>query len=231
MSALRSSLVMAVLTVALVACGSGGGTAGSRSAASSGPGTEAASTPSVEGSGPESPQRPHDSGPAINDASLPVGGADTGDPNDPSGLCADLALVQPPPLGVTLHIKSVAFDPDGIFALGGSACSGDVTVCRFPTDVTAQSLHDCSVSIQQKPNATGSTSVSLVADFHCTTQQLCDSYRASLPRTQKVLIVVPSDGGSGDTSSTGGGMPSGSATTSPGGEPPSGSASPSPSGT
>ena len=174
-------LALAVLlALALVACG--GGPSEDSSSASptptpqSGAAPEASATPDVEGTGPERPAPPGAQQPAIEIASLPVGG---------DGFSTDrdqcVQVTGSVPEGATIAVTGIRIEPPGVFTVGTFACDGPS--CR--TFVMTSSELTCHVPVTAQ-RAGKEAGLSLAGTIRCPAGQRdsCEAFAAAAARSR-----------------------------------------------
>jgi hypothetical protein len=187
-----------IVLALLVGCGGGsapddssGGSPPEDSTASVEPSGETEATfadPSAESTGPEPPQPTRDQ-PAIQIASLPVGGSVDA---DGTSQCADVNWLgkKPLPDGVTVSVTSVGLDPPGVFRLAQEACGSDPGPCvgmRWETD----NISSCQVGVSQV--AAGEGDVQLIVEGTVTCRELADCEDLVAPGDGSQIAFTPED--------------------------------------
>ncbi|MFF0345443.1 hypothetical protein [Kribbella sp. NPDC004875] len=128
------------------------------------------SEPAPEPTAAESTQQQQNK-PSIEIASLPIGGVPDGGSNcNPiSWLAGDI------PDGVTITLGTPSFQPEGVFEVDQSGCTGNEQSCEG-VEWTAQNLPQCWVGFRQVADE-GSVTLVIPADATCQTQQQCDDLK------------------------------------------------------
>lgn len=176
-----------ILLAVLVGCG--GSTPSGDSGAPEVPSSqETFANPSDEPTGPEPPQPTRDR-PAIEIASLPVGGNVN---SDGTSQCAEVNWLgtKPIPDGVTVLVSGIGLDPGGVFRLDRGACSSDLGSCvgvRWRGD----SLSPCQVGVRQI--AAGDGDVQLIVKGTVTCRELADCQNLVQPGNGSQISFSPED--------------------------------------
>jgi hypothetical protein len=187
---------VAVLALLMVGCGghgaANGGTGPSPPTPQSTDATtpQSASAPPVEGTGPEKPAPSAAGAPAIDLASLPVGGS--ADDNSVVHQCVGVRWLGPEiPHGVSIQVTGVRIQPPSVFAVASSGCSGPS--CRA-SYVFVSKQSSCTVPVVAKgpPNETAELHVDGRIDCPAGQQTLCKDFAAqSESQSRPIGLITP----------------------------------------
>jgi hypothetical protein len=198
--------VAVLLLLSIAACGHGGTTTDHTTTDSSSEEVNISTTPATEESTTEAPRSGGGGGGSIPIASLPVGGAQTGDFSDAApAQCVgvgwnDNSLEIPD--GVEIEVTGVSFDPADVFQVGdASICSGE-QVCTDEGFRIDSNSRACSIPFEQISNSSGDVTVTVEASATCPDQSICDRFQRELSNASTSISLSPGTLGTASSEST-----------------------------
>jgi hypothetical protein len=178
----RHGPVVVVLALLMVACGGPAADGGSN------PPTPQSTAPAIEGTGLE-PTPPTGAGPpAIDIASLPIGGV----PDNPGSVhqCAPANWLDPPmPDGISVLVTAVRFEPSGVFTQSRSGCRGPLCLASF---AFTSHQKNCNVPVTATGSSNNPVSLLLTGTVRCPARQYtsCKDFAAKAG-TGSVSLTAP----------------------------------------